>query len=270
MSWNFMEAASRENIDRVWRQEAAETLELFSDPSIWESPTAAGHWQVRDIAAHLVHNTEGYLRAFAAAHGPADARESIDLHDMASMMNDGALSLRSLERDRLLDRLRADLDRLLKAVADLSDEEWAGLMLPHDYLGPSPACFYPICQVLDYAVHSWDIRQGLGSGHGLDGDAADLLVPACFLLWSNTNDTASVEPFSIGIRVTAGHNAGDTRATVSSKGLEFTRGALDDVEDVIEFDPASLVLTANGRINGGTYRGDRQVLDRFRNIFFSV
>ncbi|GAB3288599.1 maleylpyruvate isomerase family mycothiol-dependent enzyme [Parasphingorhabdus pacifica] len=270
MSWNFMEAPSRENIDRVWRQEAAETLELFSDPSIWEAPTAAGHWQVRDIAAHLVHNTEGYLRAFAATRDQTEAKKPIDLRDMASMMNDGALALRSVERDELLDRLRADLDRLLEVVADLSDDEWAGLMLPHDYLGPSPACFYPICQVLDYAVHSWDIRQGIGSGHAVDGDAADLLVPACFLLWSNTNDTDGVEPFNIGIRVTAGHNAGGTRATVSSEGVEFNPDDLDDVEDIIEFDPAGLVLTANGRINGGTYRGDRQVLDRFRNLFFSV
>ncbi|QUH01858.1 maleylpyruvate isomerase N-terminal domain-containing protein [Saccharopolyspora erythraea] len=270
MSWNFMDAASRENIDRVWRQEAAEALELVSDPSIWEAPTAAGHWQVRDVVAHLVHNTEGYLRAFAAPRGEADTTEPIDLHDMASMMNDGALSLRTVERAELLDRLRADLERLLKAVADLGDDEWAGLMLPHDYLGPSPACFYPICQVLDYAVHAWDIRQGLGTAHALDGDAADLLVPACFLLWSNTNDTTGVEPFSIGIRVTAGRNAGDTRASVTSEGLKFTTTGLDDVDDVIEFDPAGLVLTANGRINGGTYRGNRQVLDRFRNLFFSV
>lgn len=270
MSWNFMDAASRKNIDRVWRHEATETLKLVSDPSIWEAPTAAGQWQVRDVVAHLVHNTEGYLRAFAAGRDQEETKEPIDLHDMASMMNTGAMTLRGIERTELLDRLRADLDRLLDVVAALGDDEWATLMLPHDYLGPSPACFYPICQVLDYAVHAWDIRQGLGENHALNGDAADLLVPACFLLWSNTNDVGGVDPFSVGIRVTAGANAGDTRASVTSNGLEFTSGSCENIEDIVEFDPASLVLTANGRINAGTYRGNREVLDRFRNLFFSV
>ncbi|WP_048876649.1 maleylpyruvate isomerase family mycothiol-dependent enzyme [Saccharomonospora saliphila] len=270
MSWNFMEAASRQNIDRVWRREAAEALDLVSDPSIWDEPTAAGHWKVRDVVGHLVHNTEGYLRAFEAARGGAEAKDPIDLHDMAKVMDSGALAMRSTDRVELLDRLRADLDRMLAVVADLDDEEWAGLQVPHDYLGPVPACFYPICQVLDYVVHSWDIRQGLGGNHALDGDAADLLVPACFLLWSNTNDTVGVEPFSIGISVTSGRNAGSTLASVTDEGITFTTGDLGGVANTIEFDPASFVLTACGRLNAGTYRGDRQVLDRFRSLFFSV
>jgi hypothetical protein len=33
---------------------------------------------------------------------------------------------------------------------------------------------------MDYAVHSWDIRQGSGRAQGLSGDAADLLVPFMF------------------------------------------------------------------------------------------
>jgi hypothetical protein len=49
MSWNFMDPASRANIDRVWRQESQGMLALASDPDVWEAPTGAGHWQVREV-----------------------------------------------------------------------------------------------------------------------------------------------------------------------------------------------------------------------------
>ena len=29
-------------------------------------------------------------------------------------------------------------------------------------MGPLPAFFYPAFQLMDYGVHSWDIRQGTG------------------------------------------------------------------------------------------------------------
>ena len=53
-------------------------------------------------------------------------------------------------------------------------------------MGPLPAFFYPVAQLVDYAVHTWDIRQGAGGSHALDGDAADLLVPFCFIVWQST------------------------------------------------------------------------------------
>ena len=44
----------------------------------------------------------------------------------------------------------------------------------------------------------------------------------------------------------------------------------DDLPVVFEFDPASLVLTAFGRVNAGTYRGDAALADRFLNVFFRI
>jgi hypothetical protein len=52
--------------------------------------------------------------------------------------------------------------------------------------------------------------------------------------------------------------------------MTFTPGSVDDLADVIDFDPASFVLTAYGRMNAGTYRGDRAVADRFCNLFFRI
>ena len=46
------------------------------------------------------------------------------------------------------------------------------------------------------------------------------------------------------------------------------RGRVDDLPAVIELDPGSLVLTAFGRSDSGTIRGDTAVAERFLNLFF--
>jgi len=270
MSWNFMDPASREAIDRVWRRESEQMLALAAAPQAWEAPTRAGHWQVRDVVGHLVDTTEAYFTSFDAARGVGTAPEPLGLAKMATYVDEGARALRGVPQAELLERLRADRDRMLSIMEGVSDQEWTSLMVPHKYMGPLPAAFYPIFQVVDYTVHSWDIREGSGLGHGLDGEAADLLVPLCFILWQYTCDTTGVEPFTVGIRITSGAHAGGTRAEVTPEGITFTPGDIDDLANVIEFDPASFVLTAYGRTNAGTYRGDRATLERFCNLFFRI
>ncbi len=270
MSWNFFEAASRDNIRQAWQREAEGMLSLASEPEVWEAPTGAGHWQVRDVIGHLVDTTEAYFKSFDAARGEGEVPPALGVRDMAKYVDEGAQGFRGTPHQELIDRLREDLQRMLEIESELTDEEWAGLMVPHKYMGPIPAAFYPIFQVVDYTVHSWDIREGTGSGHSIAGDAADLLVPLCFIVWQSTADLAGVDPYTIGIRITSGANAGDTRVSVTPDGIEMEPGSIDDLEDVIEFDPASFVLTAYGRTNAGTYRGDRNVLDAFCNLFFRI
>ena len=76
-------------------------------------------------------------------------------------------------------------------------------------------------------------------------------------------------PCEIGIRITSGPNAGDTRVSRRRRTGSTTAG---DVRwpTVLEFDPGSFVLTAFGRSNAGTIRGDRAVADRFFNMFFRI
>jgi hypothetical protein len=90
------------------------------------------------------------------------------------------------------------------------------------------------------------------------------------VLWSATTDTGDVQqPYSVGIR-TSGPNGGDMRADVSADGVQFTPGDVEGCAAILEFDPATLVLTGYGRINGGTVRGDPQVAGNFRSLFFSI
>ena len=77
-------------------------------------------------------------------------------------------------------------------------------MVPHFYMGPVPAFFYPAFQLMDYGIHTWDIREGTGRDHGLHSDVADLLVPFMFGIWAGTiRATPDTEPLKIGVRIRA-------------------------------------------------------------------
>jgi len=269
-SWNFQDPASKERVLSVLQGEMDAMFELVADPARWEAPTACENWEARDVVGHLVDTTEGYLPAFAGARNNASAEEPLGLRGMAELVDKSAKSLRKVPREELIGRLRDDSERMMAEFRALSADDWSGFMVPHKYMGPLPAMFYPMFQIVDYAVHGWDIREGMREPHALSGDAADLLVPVIFVLWSATADVSGVDhPYSVGVRTT-GHNGGDVRADVSSEGVQFTPGDIDDCPAILEFDPATLVLTGYARMNGGTARGDERLAGTFRGLFFPI
>lgn len=267
-AWDATTYEGKDTILQVVRGEAERFMDLAGRPGAWEAPTACESWSVRDVVGHLVDTTEGYFEAFetARAGGEASPYGLTGMHDRAGQQ---ATRFRDLGQQEMLGRLRTDLDKLLGILQPMGPDEWTGFMVPHFYMGPVPAFFYAAGQLMDYAVHSWDIRQGTGRGHGLTGDTADLLTPFMFVVWQSTV-TPSGEPFELGIRVTSGPNAGDTRISVGPNGLTYEAGDLADLPTVIEFDPGSFVLTTYGRTNAGTIRGDRAAADRFLNLFFRI
>ena len=60
------------------------------------------------------------------------------------------------------------------------------------------------------------------------------------------------------------------RVSISPDGMTYEPGSVDDLPSVLEFDAGSLVLTAFGRYNTGTFRGDRAIAERFLNLFFRI
>jgi len=190
---------------------------------------------------------------------------------MAVHVDQGARQFRALDQDTVLQRLRAALDRMLTITESLTEDQWSQYMVPHKYMGLLPVSFYPVFQLVDYAVHSWDIRQGTGKAHALESRSADLLVPLCFVLWSATPTVGpDTEPMELGIRISSGANAGTTRVAVGPNGCTTTPGPIDDLQCRIDFDPASFVLTAYGRTNAGTAHGDRELAHRFLGGFFRI
>jgi uncharacterized protein (TIGR03083 family) len=267
---NFMDPGSKDNLLGVVGKEVDGFLHLVANPARWEAPTACDKWQVRDVAAHLVDTTEGYLANWKIGREGGTAPEPHGLRPMADLVDEGAKAFRKVPQEELVERLHDDWVRMRTEFEALTPEEWTGLLIPHNYMGPLPAMFYPVFQLVDYAVHTWDIRQGLGEPHGISGDAADYLVPVIHILWQATADTSGVtEPFSVGIR-TSGPSGGDVRFDVTPEGVQYAAGDIEDCAAIIEFDPASLVLTGYARINGGTVRGDAVVASRFRSLFFPI
>jgi len=268
--WNAMTYEGKDTILRVVRNEAEQMFAMADRPEAWEAPTACAGWSTRDVVAHIVDTTEGYFRAFDSARGGAAAPDPHGLAAMSRKVDEGASALRDIPQAELMERLKSDFHKMQGILQPLSAEEWTGLMVTHPYMGPVPAFFYAAGQLMDYGVHSWDLRQGSGKAHGLPGDAADLLVPYMFAIWQGTVRTDAVkEPFTIGIRV-SGRNAGDYRVSVSDQGLTYEPGEIESLPAYIEFDAGSLVLTAFGRGNFGTVRGDLDLAERYLNSFFRI
>ena len=181
-AWNAMTYEGKDTILRVVREEAERMFAMAEAPGAWEAPTACSDWQVRDIIGHLVNTTEGYFKSFetARAGGSADAHGLPVMHELAG---NGGRAFRSVPQAEMMGRIRADLDKMMGILEPLTAEEWGGLMVPHVYMGPVPAFIYAGGQLMDYGVHSWDIREGIGRAHALSADAADLLVPFMFIIW---------------------------------------------------------------------------------------
>jgi uncharacterized protein (TIGR03083 family) len=269
--WNAMTYEGRDTMLRVMRQEAEGFFELASSKQAWDQRTACANWQVRDVVGHLVDTTESYFVAFDAARAMAGVDPAYGLPGMASRADAQARALRSVPQAELLARAQTDFAKMAEILQALGPDDWTALMVPHFYMGPLPAFFYPAFQLIDYGVHSWDIREGAGLAHALSGEVADLLVPFMFALWQATASTAQDSvPLELGIRITGGANAGDTRVRVDAQGLAYESGEVDDLPTVIEFDPASFVLTVFGRCNAGAVRGDPVAAQSYLNLFFRI
>jgi uncharacterized protein (TIGR03083 family) len=268
--WDATSYEGKGTILRVVRDEAEKMFALAEQPGAWDAPTACESWQVRDIVGHLIDTMEGYFTSFDIARSGTQTPQAYGLGGMHERAGDQATALRSLSQAEAMDRVRADLDKLMGILEPLTAEEWTGMIVPHFYMGPVPAFFYAAGQLMDYGVHSWDISQGTGQSHAISGDAADLLVPFMFVLWQSTiKPDADLTPFTIGIRV-SGRNGGDYRVSISDQGMQFEQGNVDELPAVIEFDAGSMVLTTFGRLNAGTARGDVALADRFLNLFFRI
>jgi uncharacterized protein (TIGR03083 family) len=268
--WNATTYEAKDNLLRVVQDEAHGMFALAQRPDVWEAPTACPNWQVRDIVGHLIDVTESYFVAFDAARSGGTVADALGVRVMQDSLDTGARAHRSLSQGEAMDRLQADFAKMMEICQALGPDDWGGLTVTHKYMGPLPAFIYPTFQLMDYGVHSWDIRQGTSKAHGISGDTGDLLAPFMFILWQSTTDVpAGTTPYEIGVTV-SGRNAGSFRVSITPSGLSYAPGDVSDLPAVIEFDPGSLVLTAFGRVNAGTIRGDRQVADAFLNSFFRI
>jgi len=101
---------------------------------------------------------------------------------MGESLNKNAQSFRSLPREEAINRLKADYKQMMEIFDKLTAEEWGNFIVTHPYMGGLPTFFYPAFHVMDYGVHTWDMRWGLGEkDRKLDETTAGVWFPICCL-----------------------------------------------------------------------------------------
>jgi hypothetical protein len=164
----------------------------------------------------------------------------------------------------------------MMAIFDsLTEDEWGNFLVTHAFMGPLPTLFYPAFHVMDYGVHTWDIRYGLGDKISrLDEATAGVLVPHMFVLMQYTVDAPSAEGVDTvyGLEV-EGPWGGKWRVTVKDGQWSAVpeEGNFEGLDAVFSFEhPSDFVLTSFQRYPGGSARGDTNVIEDVRHLFFTI
>jgi len=273
MAVNPMDPGSKDTVLDVARTERANFYNIIDNPDNWYVQTRCDEWEVRDIVGHMIDVTEGYLNGWDMARR-GETGNALGLVVMSDRLNEHAQAFRSLSRAEAIARLKSDSDKMFTIFDALGPEEWMGSTIPHPYMGPIPTCFYPSFQIIDYGIHTWDMKWGLGDKFGkLDERTAGILMPYMFIVMQYTVDEESAKGIDavFGIKVD-GEWGGQWRATV--KDGQFTcvpADNLDGVQAVFHFKNASdFVLTTYQRFPGGETSGDPKVIDQVRHLWFRI
>jgi uncharacterized protein (TIGR03083 family) len=257
----------------VVRNERQKFYDLIKNPAIWNNQTRCEAWEVRDIVGHMIDVTEGYLARWEKARKGEEA-DAVGLLVMGDSLNKNAQSFRSLSREEAISRLKTASEKMLAIFDGLSEDEWSNFMVTHSYMGPLPTFFYPAFHVMDYGVHTWDIKYGLGNKlEELDERTAGVLIPYMFVLMQYTVDAKSAEGLDLvyGIEVT-GDWGGKWRVTVKDGQWQAApeAGNFEGCEAVFTYTPSDFVLSSFQRYPGGAARGDEQVINKIRKLFFTI
>jgi uncharacterized protein (TIGR03083 family) len=215
--------------------------------------------------------TESYLKGFAAARAGQAAPAPLGLVGMAAKLDEAATSFRSLTKEQAIARLKTASDRLFEIFDALDEQSWSGEMVPHVFMGPLPAYFFAAFQLLDYSIHSWDIKAGLGRDEPLSDDAAITLIPFMLIVIQYTVDAERARGLKarFGIEVT-GPGGGTWCVDVDGTAVSHTEGSLEGCQTVFSFNPSEFALSTYQRIRGGTVSGDPALAERIRDLLFKI
>jgi hypothetical protein len=219
----------------------------------------------------MIDVTEGYLSRFAMARAGEEAPAPLGLPIMASKLDEAAQSFRSLSKEEAITRLKTASDKMFEIFDALDEKQWAGEIVNHTYMGPLPACFFAGFQLIDYSIHSWDIKVGLGREEPLSEDAAITLIPYMLIVIKYTVDAQRAEGLKkrFGIEI-SGPGGGSWCVDVDGTSVNYEEGSTESCETVFEFEPNDFVLATYQRKRGGTTRGDLELAERVRDLLFKI
>ena len=271
---NSMDYSGKDTVLDVIRKDSSDFFAIVDVPENWNVQTRCTEWEVRDMVGHMLDVTEGYLSRWESAR-KNETRDTAGLLVMADSLNRNAQAFRSLSREDAIERLKNDYARMMDIFEGLTQDEWGNFIVMHPYMGGLPTLFYPAFHVMDYGVHTWDMRWGLGDKDGkLDETTAGVLIPyMLYALLPSTVDQPSAKGVEVeyGIDI-SGEWGGKWRVTVKDGKFE-AKPESDNFEGckaVFSFDASDFVLTCFQRFDGGTARGDQATIDTVRGLFFRI
>jgi uncharacterized protein (TIGR03083 family) len=271
---NVMDPSGKDYLLRVVRadrQTFYDRIDHMNDAQ-WHGATPCTEWDVRDIVGHMVDVTEEYIAGFKLALASDIFGDPLGVRPMAQIADERARALRNLTQPQLIARLKSGSDELFGIFGSLDAQQWGGLMVPHLYMGPLPAFFFPVFQLMDYCVHVWDLNESIGRPAPLSEEGSGTLVPFMFVLMQSTVDAETSQNLTLtcGIEV-PGPYGGSWRVEVTEGAMRYEEGDTEGCQVVFHFrDPGEFVLTSFQRIRGGTATGDLTLEERFRNLFFKI
>jgi len=267
---NVGEFAGKQFLMNLDRAERGEFYKLL-DEAPWEGKTASGHWQVRDLCGHMIDVTEGYLDRFALARAGKEAPAALGLPIMAQKLDEGATRFRSLSKADAIARLKTASDKMFEIFDALDEKSWSGEIVAHTYMGPLPAYFFAAFQLLDYSVHSWDIKAGLGRDEPLSDAAAVTLIPFMLIVIQYTVDAERAADLKtrFGIEVT-GPGGGKWCVGVEGTTVSIDEGTTEGCPTVFSFKPSEFVLNTYQRVRSGSVTGDAALGERIRDLLFKI
>jgi uncharacterized protein (TIGR03083 family) len=267
---NVTEYAGKQFLLDLDRAERAEFYKLL-DEAPWEGSTASGHWQVRDLCGHMIDVTEGYLERFAAARSGQPLPEPLGLRIMAQKLDEGATRFRTLSKADAIQRLKTASNQLFDIFDALDEQQWTSALVSHVYMGPLPTCFFAAFQLIDYSIHSWDIKAGLGRDEPLSDNAAITLIPFMLIVIQYTVDAEHAKELktTFGIEV-RGPGGGSWCVNVDGTQVSYSEGPTDTCPTVFSFTPSEFALSTYQRVRGGTVQGDLALAERIRDLLFKI
>jgi uncharacterized protein (TIGR03083 family) len=267
---NVGEFAGKSFLLNLDRAERAQFYRLL-DEAPWEGKTASGHWQVRDLCGHLIDVTESYLERFALARAGKEAPPALGLTIMAQKLDEGAQRFRSLSKAEALARLKSASDNMFALFDALDAQSWSGEIVPHVYMGPLPAYFFAGFQLIDYSIHSWDIKSGLGRDEPLSDAAAVTLIPFMLIVIQYTVDAQRAADLKtrFGVEI-SGPGGGAWCIDVDGTSVSYAEGKTEGCPTVFKFTPNEFVLSTYQRLRGGAVTGDAAIGERIRDLLFKI
>jgi uncharacterized protein (TIGR03083 family) len=255
------------NLDRAERGDFYKLL----DEAPWEGKTASGHWQVRDLCGHMIDVTEGYLERFAMARAGKEAPAALGLPIMAQKLDEGATRFRSLSKADAITRLKTASDKMFEIFDALDEKSWSGEIVAHTFMGPLPAYFFAAFQLLDYSVHGWDIKSGLGRDEPLSDAAAVTLIPFMWIVVQYTVDAERAADLKtkFGVEIT-GPGGGKWCVGVEGTAVSLEEGTTEGCPTVFTFTPSEFALNTYQRVRSGTVSGDAALGERVRDLLFKI